>query len=104
MKKIVKESLIESINEEFGQKDLIRMRDIKTKANGDYDKEIMLARTQANKITNPGKAKARAEAAEEVFGKRSDIAYIFHARARDLAGSNVRGEPSPGMINSWGSR
>ncbi|MFA5152664.1 MAG: hypothetical protein WC554_08910 [Clostridia bacterium] len=87
-----------NINEDFGQKDLIRMQDIKTKADGNHDKEISLATTQANIIQDAGKAKARAEAAEQVFGSGSDIAQIFSDRAIILGGSYVKSVASPGAI------
>jgi len=60
-----------TVNEEFGQKDLVRIQDIKTKADGSQDKEISLATTQAKIIQDAGKARARAEAAEKVFGPNS---------------------------------
>jgi hypothetical protein len=88
----------ESLNESFGQKDLVRMQDIKTKAGGNHDKEITLATTQANIIQDAGKAKARSEAAEEVFGTGSDIAQIFGDRAVALGGSRVQSVASPGAL------
>lgn len=88
----------EFLNEEFGQKDLVRMQDIQTKSAGDHDKELSLAATQAKIITNPVKAKARAEAAEQVFGSGSDIAEIFHQRAQELGGDYVRAEASRGVL------
>lgn len=75
------------INEEFGQKDLVRMQDIRTKADGDPSKEISLATTQAKIIKDAGKAAARGEAAEQVFGKNSEISNIFFDRVRELGGS-----------------
>ena len=86
------------VNEGYGQKDLVRMQDIETKAAGDHNKELRLASTQANIIKNAAKAKARAEAAEEVFGSGSDIANIFHNRAEELGGSYVRSEASRGAL------
>ena len=86
------------VNEEFGQKDLVRMQDIRTKSAGDHEKELSLAATQAKIITNAAKAKARAEAAEEVFGPGSDIAEIFNTRAQELGGSYVRAEASKGVL------
>ncbi len=84
--------------EGYGQKDLVRMEDIRTKSAGDHDKEIALASTQARLITKPEKAKARAEAAEEVFGAGSDIANIFGDRAVELGGSYVSSEASSGTL------
>jgi hypothetical protein len=86
------------LDESFGQKDQVRMEDIKMKANGNHDKEISLAITQANIIQDAGKAQARAEAAEEIFGKGSDIAYIFHQRAVQLGGPGVQSIASRGAL------
>jgi hypothetical protein len=86
------------LNEGFGQKDLVRMTDIKTKSAGNHEKELSLARTQANIIQDPGKAQARAEAAIEVFGAGSDISQIFHDRAVDLGGSGVRSKASADVL------
>jgi hypothetical protein len=86
------------VNEGFGQKDQVRMSDIKTKAAGDHDKELRLASTQAAIIQDAGKAQARAEAAEEVFGAGSDIAEIFHNRAVELGGKYVRSTASRGTL------
>lgn len=86
------------LNEGYGQKDVVRMEDIRTKAAGDHDKEMALASTQARLITKPEKAKARAEAAEEVFGAGSDIANIFGDRAVELGGSYVSSEASSGTL------
>ncbi len=84
--------------EGFGQKDQVRMLDIKTKSAGNHEKEISLARTQANIIQDPGKAQARAEAAEQVFGAGSDISQIFHDRAVELGGSGVRSKASKAVL------
>lgn len=86
------------VNEGFGQKDLVRMQDIKTKAAGDHSKEISLATTQAKIIGDAGKAQARAEAAEQVFGAGSDISQIFHDRAVELGGSGVRSKASKAVL------
>jgi hypothetical protein len=88
----------EELNEGYGQKDLVRMQDIKTKAAGNHDKEIQLATTQANIIKDAGKAKARSEAAEEVFGAGSDISIIFDERAKELGGSYVKSTASAGTL------
>ena len=84
--------------EGFGQKDHVRMLDIKTKAAGDHNKEISLATTQAKIIGDAGKAQARAEAAEQVFGAGSDISQIFHDRAVELGGSGVRSKASKAVL------
>lgn len=87
-----------TVNEGYGQKDLVRMQDIQTKSAGDHDKEMSLATTQAKIIKNAAKAKARAEAAEKVFGADSDIANIFHDRAVELGGDYVRSTASRGSL------
>jgi len=84
--------------EGYGQKDYVRMSDIKTKAAGNHEKELSLARTQAAIIQDAGKAQARAEAAEEVFGSGSDISQIFHDRAVELGGSNVKSKASKAVL------
>lgn len=84
--------------EGFGQKDLVRMQDIKTKSAGNHEKELSLAKTQAAIIQDAGKAQARAEAAEEVFGSGSDISQIFHDRAVELGGSGVRSKASKAVL------
>jgi hypothetical protein len=88
----------ESINEAIGVKDVVRMQDIKTKANGDHAKELSLATTQAKIIQDAGKAQARAEAAEQVFGPGNDITPIFHDRAVELGGSGVRSKASADVL------
>ena len=92
--RFVKDSLFEG----YGQKDYIRMTDIQTKADGDPEKELSLATTQAKIIKNAVKAKARAEAAEEVFGADSEIAQIFHDRAAELGGDYVQSKASKGSL------
>lgn len=47
------------------QKNYTRVRDIVTKSNGDVDKAVSLAKTQANRITDEWKAINRAMAARE---------------------------------------
>jgi len=88
----------EALNEAFGQKDRVRMQDIQTKSAGDHEKELSLANTQAKIIQNAVKAKARAEAAEEVFGPGSDIAQIFYDRASELGGDHVQARASRGSL------
>jgi len=95
---IIKNMRAQFVNEAYGQKDLVRMQDIKTKAAGNHDKEISLATTQAKIIQDAGKAQARAEAAEKVFGSGSDISQIFHERAVELGGSHVIGKASKQVL------
>lgn len=86
----------ESVNEAYGQKDLTRMEDIKTKAGGDPEAEVKLATTQAKLINKGPKAAARAEAAEVVFGPDHPVAQIFRDKAAEL-GASV-GQASKGVL------
>ena len=88
----------DSLNEAYGQKDLVRMEDIRTKADGDSEKEIQLASTQARLIGKAPKAAARAEAAEAVFGAGHPVTVIFADRATELAGGSVSGQASKGVL------
>ncbi len=83
---------------EYGSKDLLRMEDIRNKSQGDWLKEMSLAKQMAELITQPGKSQARAYAAQEVFGKLSPHAYIFFERAYELGGDNVYAEASIDQI------
>ena len=67
--------------EEF-QKNIKRVSDIVEKSDGDVDKMISLARTQANRITNEGKAINRAIAAKKM--KQEEIFEVFFQRAYEL--------------------
>jgi hypothetical protein len=70
------------LNEAFEPKDEKRISDIITKADGDTAKAESLARSMANKITDPDKALRRAEAAED---QGVDfLAKIFYDRAAEL--------------------
>jgi hypothetical protein len=88
----------ESLYEAFGQKDLVRMEDIRTKAGGDEAKELALAQTQAKLIGKAEKAAARAEAAEKVFGPDHPVTLIFSDRAAELGGGRTRGQASKGVL------
>jgi len=67
--------------EEF-QKNIKRVSDIVEKSAGDVDKMISLAKTQANRITNEGKAINRAIAAKKM--KHEEIFEVFFQRAYEL--------------------
>ncbi len=67
--------------EEF-QKNIKRISDIVEKSAGDVDKMISLAKTQANRITNEGKAINRAIAAKKM--KHEEIFEVFFQRAYEL--------------------
>lgn len=82
------------VNEAAGSKDIARMESLMAKAKGDQDKEMQYAGNMAKAITNAGKAQARGEAAEQVFGKASPVAKVFFDRAQELGGSNVKSTPS----------
>lgn len=64
------------------QKNYSRVRDIIKKADGDRDKEISLAQTQAKLITKEAKAINRALAAKELG--HDHIYDVFFRRAYDL--------------------
>ena len=84
------------LNEAYGQKDLVRMEDIKVKADGDPEAEIKLASTQAKLINKGPKAAARAEAAEAVFGPDHAVTQIFRDKAAELGAST--GQASKGVL------
>lgn len=84
------------MDEAYGQKDLTRMEDIKTKAGGDPEAEVKLATTQAKLINKGPKAAARAEAAEVVFGPDHPVTQIFRDKAAEL-GASV-GQASKGVL------
>ena len=86
----------DSLNEAYGQKDRVRMEDIRTKAAGDEEKEVALATTQARLIGKGEKAAARAEAAVDVFGWDHPVTKVFQARAKELGAS--RGAASQGVL------
>lgn len=64
------------------QKNYSRVRDIVEKSNGDVDKAIGLAKTQANRITDEMKALNRAFAAKEL--NQEHIFEVFFQRAYEL--------------------
>lgn len=68
------------------QKNYTRVRDIVTKSNGDVDKAIGLAKTQANRITDEWKAINRAMAARETSKEKiyEAIFEVFFQRAYEL--------------------
>lgn len=70
--------------EAYEPKDLSRVRDFQKKSKGDFAKEISLAQTMANSITNMNKAIGRAEAAAEVYGGQNEIVDIFYNKAKEL--------------------
>lgn len=67
---------------EVDSKDRMRISDIVDKAKGDKSKELQLARTMANRITDYDKAIRRGRAAEEEGHKH--LAEVFFARAKEL--------------------
>lgn len=83
VEKLEQESLRE-LNEAFDEKDHSRIQGIIAKAKGDEEKEIALATTMANSITDIAKANRRGEAAEEAG--HPHIANVFYDRAAELSG------------------
>jgi hypothetical protein len=74
-------------------KDIRRLEDIKAKSGFDIEKAISLAHSMANKITDRNKAQRRQLAADEIFGKDSQISKIFQQRFLDLDPDEIkRGE------------
>lgn len=73
---------------EYEEKDVKRIEDFFSKANGDMSKVIALAGQMARAITNPEKAFNRAEAALAVMGTKSGdknpVADIFYKRCKEL--------------------
>lgn len=67
---------------EVDSKDRMRISDIVDKAKGDKAKEIQLATTMANRITDYDKAMRRGRAAEEE--KQKHLADVFFKRAKEL--------------------
>ena len=71
----------------YGTKDIMRIQDIRQRADGDFIEEAKLAYKMANEIELPGKAMARGYAAIQVYQNNySPIAGIFFTRACELAG------------------
>jgi hypothetical protein len=64
------------------QKNIKRISDIVEKSAGDVNKMISLAKTQANRITNEGKAINRAIVAKKM--KQEEIFEVFFQRAYEL--------------------
>ena len=69
-------------------KDMMRMQDLRDKANGEVRRQINLACAQANRITSYEKCVGRQYAAIEVFGQDSVVARIFRDRQRILLQSS----------------
>lgn len=65
-------------------KDLSRLEDIKTKANGSRGKAIALATTMANLITHLDKIEGRIEASKRVFGSGHPVTEVFETRRLEL--------------------
>jgi hypothetical protein len=73
----------------YGSKDLMRIMDIRKRAENDLLEEMQLAYQMAQEIEIPGKAIARGYASLEVYGtKYSPVAAIFFDRACKLTGED----------------
>jgi hypothetical protein len=82
--KLVKETL----NENYKEKDIQRIKDLFAKSKGSDEKLLQLTNAMANSIDNVEKAKARAEAAQQVLGiEDNPIADIFIKRVKELGGN-----------------
>lgn len=90
----------------YGSKDLMRILDIRKKADGDFIEEVKLAWHMANEIEVPGKAMARGYASLEVYrNKYSPIAAIFFSRACELANEeDIDDIQAMASMNSVGDR
>lgn len=75
------------------------MESIWKKSEGDWFKQIELAKRMADLIELPGKAQARGNAAQVLFGQHSPVAAVFYERAFDLGGDNVEAEASVNPID-----
>lgn len=84
----------------YGNKDLMRMEDIRYKSQGDWIKAMSLAKQMAELISLPGKAQARGYAAQALFGPYSPLAYIFFERAYLLGGEGVLAEASVNTVEN----
>jgi hypothetical protein len=67
------------------EKDQMRIRDIITKAQGSFDKEIQLTTNMVNKITNVEKCIERGKAC--VTNNRPEMALLFLDKALQLDNS-----------------
>jgi len=85
-----------------GTKDIMRILDIRKRADGDFLEEVKLAVLMANEIELPGKAMARGYASIEVYRNLySPIAGIFFSRACELSGeADIRNIRSMASMNS----
>ena len=81
-----------TLRQPYGTKDIMRIQDIRMRANGDFIEEVKLAYKMANEIELPEKALARGYASIQVYGSNySPIAGIFFERACALSGeSDIR--------------
>ena len=80
----LKKSKKDFVSEAYEPKDLKRIKDFSKKSDGNFEKEVALARQMANTLTNMDKAIGRAEAAAEVYGGWNEIVEIFYDKAKQL--------------------
>lgn len=93
--------LLEAINPlRIQEKDLMRIRDIISKANGSRAKAIQLTSQQANMITDKAKAYRRYQAAVVVGGPYSEIKDIFQARFEELSDEVLSSRRKPAARQS----
>lgn len=90
----------------YGNKDLMRIQDIRIKANHDLLNELDLAIRMAEAIELPGKALARGYAALDVYkDKYSPVAAVFFSRACYLSGvRDINVLQAMASMNSIGER
>jgi len=78
---------LEGKKEKATEKDLMRVKDIVTKAKGDKDKEVQLAMAMAKSISTYSKATGRRDAALEL--DLPHIAKVFDDKAKEMNESKV---------------
>lgn len=93
-----------TIMQPYGTKDVMRIQDIRQKADGDLIEEVKLAILMANQIEEPGKAMARGYASIAVYKNNySPLAGIFFTRACELSGeSDIRNIKAMASMTSVG--
>lgn len=78
--------LYDAKGDQAEEKDLWRMRDMKTRSKGDDNKLVQLAQQMANSIKDENKARRRADAAAQVFSGnvKNKIVKIFEDKTNSL--------------------
>lgn len=93
--------IVDFVNEMASPKDLQRINDIITKANGNEAKEVALATQMVNSITDKQKALQRYEAALEILGKDHPVTVVFADKAISL-GHKIDKDAEPKKKDTYG--